>query len=211
MIHKVSTWIANYSLQKAWIDKDELDWCRYALERKFRTGIFIVFSSIICLILGCIIEACFFTIVNYGIRRRMGGWHFESPLLCQVFSILLVCSNAAWIGHIVERVPQNILALLAFFMTIILYNARPVYSQKLHFTQEVSFENNNKKNQFLIVLTLVQIVLWLYCQRMIVYTFLGLLTAYLSIQAEAFSLLKGGEDVETCRKYLQKDSSGKHI
>jgi hypothetical protein len=44
MIYKVSTWIANYSLQKAWIDKDELDWCRYALERKFRTGIFIVFS-----------------------------------------------------------------------------------------------------------------------------------------------------------------------
>lgn len=129
----------------------------------------------------------------YLVRGRIGGWHAPYAWLC----ILLTTVETLTVLYIVAPVLMGInpffIWVLNLLLLLIALRTDPIYPPQLHFDQEVVSANRRKKNLILVCILLIQIASFgLGIERILVFSFNGILVSMLLVFAEKFKQKYGG-------------------
>lgn len=159
MIHKQAEKLTEICFARNWIDMDQREWCIYALEKWI--GIFIFFSTVLVysLVSKRMVEVLSFLAPFYFLRRRIGGCHASTQLLCFCISVSLVVFVSAFLGEALLQIPKGLLYVLDIAVVVTAFLLSPAYPPQLHFTEHEKRANNHKKNIILILLLAAQALL----------------------------------------------------
>lgn len=190
MTDKLITSLSSCFLSRGWICTEDIPSFRYVLECFIGRITFLSLLALVCIILHCYEEALSFSVVLLIFRRRMGGWHARSRWLCQMLSIGSVILVSCLLGPLLSKAPfwitisANILLILTSFLL------SPVYPPQMHFSAEEKTGNIRKKNQFLLILLILQFPLVkLFNYEILSYINLGLCFGMTSLFIEYISNL----------------------
>lgn len=183
-MHNLSLKITERCFTRGWISEEERIWCAYALEQKLLTVFFFLILIPLVFVLGVLPEAIIFSFVFYFFRRRCGGWHAPYAWLCQGISIILVLVAVVLVGPILMEIPTKSIWAMNLTSMLIAFIRKPVYQPKMHFDLKVTMANNRKKQKFLFVLLITQVVVGYFFKGVIVYSFLGVLAGVTSVYIE---------------------------
>lgn len=88
MIRSLSNKLANWLLCQSIITEDEIPIYRYAAYNILYTAIPVFIMLIIGFIIGTVIGSLLFILTFILLRKYTGGFHFNSPVLCMIVSII---------------------------------------------------------------------------------------------------------------------------
>lgn len=182
MIHRIADRFAKHCVANGWIEESKIYWCRYAIEKRLGTAVFVVLVLIWLMITKTYIKTLTFVIVLFAFRRRIGGWHSQNAWSCQIISIGTVVLAVSLVGPAMERLALNILIFMDVTLMISTFFINPVYPAQAHFSQAEKHANAKRKNILLLILCLVQGISWTFMNSNItVYSFLGLAAAVVAV------------------------------
>lgn len=185
MLNKLANQLATYCVEHTLIEPRLFPLFRYKLELFLGTSLFALLLFLVSAIFRAYAEAFSFAITAYFFRRRIGGWHAPWPWLCQIMSIGLVILTLVCLGPLLERLSENTMYALSVALNVFAFFFRPAYPPQLHFTAEEIQANIRRKNHLLLILTIVQLVAFIWLDfRIVIYTFLGLAATLTSVLLE---------------------------
>lgn len=157
MIQKISKRITQHMQKKGWISDEDAIWSIYVLEKRLSITVYVCFVLAYSFLINKPVEVSAFVITSFLLRRRMGGWHAPSHVLCQLISILIVVvvttlAHYLCLNNIILR------SLSVMIITILLLITKPIYPLNAEFSPEVVIANNARKNHIVLILFLVQII-----------------------------------------------------
>lgn len=182
MIQKIASNLTAYSIERQWIDPSKAQWCRYALEKRLGMMIFAAMCCLLAVVTAAWAELFSFVLVFYLFRQRLGGWHAKTFWSCQLISLGTLIAAVILIGPILEQADPSVLVGSDALLIACTYFLKPVYPASAHFSQEVRAANTKRKNQMLLGLLLLQLmILKLSGFLFLIYSSLGLVIADLSV------------------------------
>lgn len=185
LTERLSTSLASCFLRRGWIRSEDIPYCKYMLDGFIGKSTFFLLLLAVCSIFHCYKEALSFCFVLLSFRRRMGGWHANSRLLCQVLSISSVLLVCLFVGPILSKAAPWIIVSINSSLIIISFFLPPAYPPQLHFTDEEATANLRKKNLFLVTLIIVQgLLIFIFNLKILVYSSLGLCLGIISVIME---------------------------
>ena len=121
----MSQMITDKSLKKNWISNDQREICCYAIERRLGSTLFLLLLLLVALVAGEFLRTISFVSVFFVFRRRMGGWHANSALLCFILSLSIVLISIFFIGPAAERLPFSVILSVNILFSVILFILPP--------------------------------------------------------------------------------------
>lgn len=189
MIKELATSITQYSVTHDWIESSQYDWCRYALEKQLCKTLFFLVCLVLTIITHLWIQVGAFVFTFYLFRCRMGGWHANAIWSCQILSFVLLVGITLFIGPAVEYIPLFALIAIDTIIIIATYFVPPVYPKEAHFTQEIKRSNIQKKNAFLLILVVLQVLsMTIFGPLFLIYGMLGLVFTDISVLLQYFKI-----------------------
>ena len=186
MLHQLSQMITDKSLKKNWISNDQREICCYAIERRLGSTLFLLLLLLVALVAGEFLRTISFVSVFFVFRRRMGGWHANSALLCFILSLSIVLISIFFIGPAAERLPFSVILSVNILFSVILFILPPAFPPQLHFTAEESRANTKRKNILLLILMALQILLGLTkASKILTYIALSLIATFITVMIQA--------------------------
>lgn len=183
--------LADFSVKQKWIEPEEVLWCSYAVQKWIGTLIFVCLCVGIAVVSDSEIPLLIFSIVFFMFRRRLGGWHANHFLICQLLSIGTVILIVTVIGPLLEQIDTRLLWIADIILVGFAFAGKPAYPTQVHFSHEDILGNMKRKNQLLLILVLFQCICWKSFRfQHVVYSFLGLAIAELSVLLEYISQKK---------------------
>lgn len=190
-MHKVAYRIAAYSVDRGWIDVDDLAICCYSFERRLLTGLFLLTQLLIFAPLGKLPEAFIFISVVLPFRRRMGGIHANSAWLCQIISTASVLISVLVFGPLVGQLPPLVIIVGDTVLISCTFFLMPSYPPQAHFTQQDIDGNIQRIHLMLVTLILAQVVsIHWFDMLYIVYSSIGLLFVIITVILGKTNLLE---------------------
>lgn len=158
MYHAMAQKLTAICMERKWIEPENAAWCIYTIEKWMS----ILTQFLIFLFFGIIIDQVLLVVLFVGscymLRRRIGGWHADTPWQCQLLGGTLVVVTVILILAVATKIPLWGHVLVAFIADTICILQKPVYPSQLHFSEEVLALNNRKKTQWIGILALLQVV-----------------------------------------------------
>lgn len=176
--------LAQMAVDRDWIPYDQLEWCQYVIEKYLGTLSFFTVVLLLALAFGRLPETAAFLLPAYLLRKRIGGWHAPSAVLCQLMSVGLTAVAVLILGPLAERVNPTAILAAGEALSVALLIVHPVYPPQLHFSAEIVGQNHWRKNALTGALMLLQVLAWAFCPSMCAYFFLGLCPVLLGVAAE---------------------------
>lgn len=193
MLQKVSFRLTEWFYQHQWIEENNYTWCLYVVEKKLLQICFLLILSVCCILSKQYLNTLVFMATLYLVRGRIGGWHAPYAWLC----ILLTTVETLTVLYIAAPVLMDIKPFFTWALNLLLLlialMTDPIYPPQLHFDQEVISANRRKKNLILVCIVLIQIVSFgLGMERILIFSFNGILVSMLLVFAEKFKQKYGG-------------------
>ena len=193
MLQKVSFRLTEWFFQHQWIEENNYTWCLYVVEKKLLQICFLLILSVCCILSKQYMNALVFMATLYLVRGRIGGWHAPYAWLC----ILLTTMQTWTVLYIVAPILMDINLFFTWALNLLLLlialRTDPIYPPQLHFDQEVISANRRKKNLILVCILLIQVASFgLRIERILIFSFNGILVSMLLVFAEKFKQKYGG-------------------
>ena len=182
MVRKGAAWLSNIFIKRGWIDRDKLDWCIYALEKRFGLLMYVVTAALWIGFSGLLAETLSFIFPLYFLRRRMGGVHAKSNLSCYFVSICLLLFSTAFGGKWLLHLPSPVLLLLNLICITLAMLLPPVYPPQVHFSLKEIEANSRRKNLLLFLVLLIQCFSFVFHDsRILVHSFCAVVLSVVSV------------------------------
>lgn len=195
MIHQMSDSLTLYLVRNDYLDVQLQAMCQYKLERVLRTGLFLTVALLIALPTHRCAEVLFFIGASYLCRRRMGGYHVNSPSICLICSLGVVFLNTIVIGPLMQRLMPVMTLIGALLLDTLIFFLPPAYPRQLHFTKTETDANIQRKKHLALFLAVIQIIAFLANKNTaVLYMFLGTLFAVITIIISYIKLIKEKEN-----------------
>ena len=156
MIRKSAVWLSDVFCKRGWIELDSYDWCVYALEKRLGLLLLVVFLSLWMIISRLYIETMAFLVPLYLLRRRIGGWHAKSEVVCFSLSAGSAILSSSLLGRALSVLPPLFLLTLDAITMLFAIFLQPEYPSQLYFSEGEKAENGRIKNDLLFHLFLIQ-------------------------------------------------------
>ena len=177
--------IAYWCLSFGIIDKEQVEWCVYSIEKRITTIITWLFILLIGSVCFGVVQSVIFTLFFLFLRQTTNGYHATSYLSCLILS-LAVEIIFLFIG---SSISYNISIALLILSDVIIWNFAPSNNLCIHLDQEEMRALKTKSQKRLVVLNTVYFLLFIYRPEISNYALMGMLADALSLQ----KIKKGGE------------------
>lgn len=187
MVQNLALKLTQYAIEHQWIRDSDVRWCQYAIEKHLSTLLFVAVCLIFAMSTGTILNTLVFILVFFIFRRRMGGWHTKHFWTCQLVSIGTVVMAVILVGPWLEQINPYIFIMADAFVILWMWKMKPNYCDSAHFTKEIQAANNKQKVRLLVDVVVFQVICFrLEKYSLLIYIFLGLTIAALSVMLEYF-------------------------
>lgn len=193
MIHQLSCHFASYCVTHDIIDQQHFSHLQYKTEILLRTLVFMLCLILLSAITHLQIEIGILTLTIYLFRKRMGGWHASRPWICFIISLALILIMTLIVAPLATNAPKSMFFLLCLALDFVVAILPPAFPPQLHFSTQEKNANIKRKNQLLVIVIIIQIIAFLWCDfRIVIYTFFGLAITVISVLLEKTIHLKKG-------------------
>ncbi len=156
MIHALAVRLSAYFAKRGWIEKNQNNWCVYALEKRLGLLVLLSFITIWMIFSHLYLETVSFLAPLYLLRRRIGGWHAKKAMVCFGLSVGIVVIFSSFFGRLISELPPFVLLALDVLLILFALSLHPEYPPQLSFTEEEKTENYRIKNRLLLFVFLIQ-------------------------------------------------------
>lgn len=177
--------IAYWCLSFGIIDKEQVEWCIYSIEKRITTITTWLFILLIGTICFGVVQSAIFTLFFFFLRQTTNGYHATSYLSCLILS-LTVEIIFLLVGSIISC---DISIALLILSDVIIWNFSPSNNLCIHLDQEEMSALKIKSQKRLVVLNVFYFLLFIYRSEIANYALMGMLADALSLQ----KIKKGGE------------------
>ncbi len=167
MLQYISKNLTQYFLSKNIITKNQIEACEYSIHTRLMKLIFILSILAISLAFNVFIESIIFLILVLSLRRRTGGYHANSEIVCFIFSIGITIFATVFLADFINSF-NNIFRFLIYINSVfILFLYAPINHPNLEMSdKEMRFHRNKMKKEIFIV-SLILITFELFNQSLI--------------------------------------------
>ena len=156
MVHILAVHLSSFLVKRGWVEKELLNWCVYALEKRLGLFFLLSFLTIWMIISHLYLETISFWVPLYLLRRRIGGWHAKNAIVCFGLSVGIVMISSSILGRLFSELPTFVLLTIDAIMILFARCLQPEYPPQLSFTEEEKAENCRIKNRLLLFVFLMQ-------------------------------------------------------
>ena len=186
----LAIYLSNCLVKRGWITENTINWCVYALEKRFNLLSTIVVLLAWMIISHLYIETLAFLVPFYLLRRRIGGWHAKSALFCFALSVGLVIFACAFLGKVLVDLPLFVLLAIDTIMILIVLFLQPEYPPQVRFSADEKAENYRIKNDLVALVSLIQcFTLVFFDRRILAYSLCAIVFCVTAVLVQK---LKGG-------------------
>ena len=175
--------IAYWCLSFELIDKEQLEWCAYSIEKRITTIVTWVFILLIGSLFFGVIQSLLFTLFFFFLRQTTNGFHASSYLSCLILSIvveIVFLSIASIISCSISTYRISIVSII--LADIIIWNFAPSNNLCIHLDQEEIWALKRKSQKRLIVLNISYFLLVIFKPAISSYALMGILADAISLQ-----------------------------
>ena len=133
-------------------------------------------------------EAVVYSLTTSILRKRMGGWHATSPIICQILSLATVHTSLL-VSDVLQYMNIDFKEKHSIRLALLVVTAvmPPAYPKQLHYSQNEKLLVSIWKIIDLLILAVMQIVLIKYERyKYVLNTIMGLITADVLVVLEHF-------------------------
>ena len=176
--------IAYWCLSFEIIDKEQLEWCVYSIEKRMTTIVTWVFILLIGSLCFGVIQSLIFTLFFFFLRQTTNGFNAHSYLSCLILSIAVEIVFL-FIASIISYSISIVSIILA---DIIIWKFAPSNNLCIHLDQEEIWALKRKSHKRLIVVNISYLLLIIFKPTISSYALMGILADAVSLQ----KIKKGG-------------------
>ncbi len=159
MVENISKSITQYFINNNIIDENQKEACEYSMHTRIMKIIFIITIMCIALIRANVIETIVFLYIALSLRRRTGGYHAKSELICFVLSIIITFVSVEMIAPALNNISIIFKCAIYLFSVLALLIFAPVNHPNLDMSQrEIKLHRGKMENQ-IYILSLIIIIL----------------------------------------------------
>lgn len=187
MLHSISHRLTEWFFRHNWIEESNYTWCLYVVKKKLLQFCFLLTLSICCVISNQYFNTFIFMATMYFLRHRMGGWHAPYNWMCILLTTVTTLVALYILAPVLMRINSFTVWILDILLILAAFRTNPIYPPQLHFDQEITSSNRQKKNFILICIAIIQVFSVQFgFPQVLIFSFNGILVSMLLIVVEKF-------------------------